>query len=312
METFAQLSVPKYRHIKNTFEIFDARVTRLNTAINVNTKHVNRMKDIRIRVHKLLKSHKLYNDLDFMIIKKSDPINGDIPYETLELLEKLSRPRKKDLKETLLKVNQMIRTITSDYYYKENSYKLNRYAELMEYRKNICCLLKNTKFPTDPQLCHRFAPCEKKIVNIWEIPRGDKPYSRILKIDFDETTIKLARPQYLYIRNTIHFFFRLRYYYIQKAHEKGRWTDKELQQIYTTIDNINKKLIHLQELERISKGSVPYDEITSEAIPRNKTILQYINSIELPKRKRLEDALKTYQSYLGEIQKRIGYQKSKE
>lgn len=311
METFVQLSVPKYRHIKNTFEIFDARVARLNTAINVNTKYVNRMKDIRIRVHKLLKSHKLYNELDFMIIKKGDPINGDIPYETLELLDKLSRPRKKDLKETLLKVNQMIRTITSDYYYKENNYKLNRYAELMEFRKNICCLLKNTKFPTDPQSCHRFAPCEKKIVNIWEIPRGDKPYSRILKIDFDETIIKLAHPQYLYIRNTINFFFRLRYYYIQKTQEKGRWTDKELKQIYTTIDNINKKLIHLQELERISKRSVLYDEITSENIPRNKTTLQYTNSIELPKRTRLEDALKTYQSYLREIQKRIGYQKSK-
>lgn len=305
-----QLSAPKYRHIKNTFEIFDSRIKRLDTEINVNTKYIKRMKDIRMRVHKLLKSHKLYNELDFMIIKKSDPINGDIPDETLEMLEKLSKPRQKDLKETLKKVNQMIRSITNDYYYKENNYKLNRYAELMDFRSNICCLLKNRKFSTDIQPCFRFASCDKKIINIWEIPTGIKPYSRILKIDFDETSIKLARPQFLYIINTIAFFWRLRNYYIQKAKENGRWTDKQLRQIYITIDNINKKLIYLQHLGQIVKKSSQNEDIP-EAIAENKTIVKYTNDIELPKRKRLEDALKTYQSYLAEIQKRMGHRKSK-
>lgn len=309
LETSVQLSDPKYRHIKNTFEIFDSRIKRLDTEINVNTKYVKRMKDIRIRVHKLLKSHKLYNEQDFMIIKKSDPVNGYIPDETLELLEKLSKPRQKDLKETLIKVNHLIREITSDYYYKENKYKLNRYAELMDYRSNICCLLKNTKFPNETQPCFRFAPCEKKIIDIWEIPTGTKPFSRILKIDFDETSIKLARPQYLYIINTIAFFWRLRNYYLQKANENGRWTDKQLRQIYITIDNINKKLIYLQQLGQIVKRSSQNENI-SETVAKNETFTKYTNDIELPKRKRLEDALVTYQSYLAEIQKRIEYQKS--
>ncbi|CAG9803930.1 unnamed protein product [Chironomus riparius] len=312
MDTPMPLSVPKYRHVKNTFEIFDARVSRLDKMINVNTKYINRMKDIRNRVRKLLMSHKMYNELDFIIMNKSDPINGDIPDETLEKLQKLSKPRQRDLKETLMKVNQMIRAITSDHYYKENNYKLNRYAELMEYRKNICCLLKNAKFPTEIRPCFRFASCEKKIINIWQIPTGDKPYSRILKVDFDETTIKLAHPQLLYILNTITFFLRLRYYYIQKANEIGRWTDKELNQIYTTIDNINKKLIHLQQLEQIAKTSSLYHEVISEPSAENKTIMQYTHSIDLPKRKRLEDALKTYQSYLVKIQKRTGYRKKQE
>ncbi|XP_070493312.1 uncharacterized protein MCAP_0864-like [Chironomus tepperi] len=308
MEKIVQLSVPKYTHIKDTFQIFDARVKRLDGQINVNTKYFNRMKEIRTRVHKHLKSHKLYNKLDSMIIRKSDPIYGDIPDETLELLDKLSKPRKKDLKETLLKVNQMIRAITSDYYYQLNKLKLKRYAELMEYRKNICCLLDGRKFPTDIQSCHRFAPCEKKIVNIWEIPTGDKPYSRLLKIDFDETSLKLARPQYLCIRSSIAFFMRLKYYYLQKASEKGRWSDMELRQISIIIDNIDKKLNHLQQLEQTVKRSSLYND---EAIPEHNTekklIVKYTNDLELPKRKRLEDALKTYQLYIAEIQKRMEY-----
>lgn len=316
MDPITILASPKYAHIKNTYEIFDTRLNLLKErrtylkALN----NLAQVKIIRSRVWNLLKSHKLYNELDFHLQKKSDPINGEIPFETLKALLELSKPRSRDLRFALRKVNQMIRIIKNDHYFQENKHKMKRYDELLEHRRKICCMLAKYKFVADSPMCYRFAPCTKKIIDVLEIPIENKPNSRMLRFDFDDRTNKLAYPHYKKLQSAIQFFIRLKQINQLKVKENVMMTKDEVLQIETIIQSIKEKIEFLQKIEKnmIDDGIIPQKaKAESTGGVNKKTFQGFTNPLAIPRRKRLENSLIFYDQYLNELLKRKFYGKYK-
>lgn len=312
---------PKYTVVKSTFKMFKSRVKTIsaNPEMSQNIhrqKYLNEMERMRDRVHKLLQSYSQYKPEE----PSHDSSTGYIPEEILEAMKALSKPPKRFVKATLIKINELIRAIQDDYQFMKNEYKRRRYNELIQFRKQVCCILSHYSMSPPPsEHCFRFAPCSTKLAAIYGVRTDTQNQqtrlelkSRVLEFDFDDDLIELALPTYCRIKETHKFFVNLA---DRLSNRLNLFKDslEEKERLMVVLEDVIRRRDYLDALtaeiirrkkirsEDEDKQMTSGQEVLGTFDKRFEAFTPFSHYLELPSRKKLRESLVFHDNLLRKI-----------
>lgn len=326
-ERNASPSRPKFPVVKETYEIFDKRVTRIAADVGYkeNIHRLNyfkKMKKLRSRMLRLLETYPQYLPEP----GKYDPSKAYIPPEQEKRLQRLSTPPKRFVKQTLILINQLIRSILDDHQFHSNEFKVDRVCELMRYRKQVCRLFLGYEKSPEPSIyCLRFRPCSLKMTPIHAVvqpsltvSKKNLPYlrkfkTRMLKFKFDEDTNNLALPSYQRVNATHELHFKFldqikQQLLIDQVHNESYEKKSKLIEMSELVLNRLRFLEGLKnEIENI-RGIKSENEEDIEIKPGGYlhnflSFEQYDSYLEFPSKAKLQEARKYQNELLIKVKK---------
>lgn len=293
---------PKYQLVKNTFDIIKNRVVEFSadTGLKKNVHRLEEFKKMQKLLKRIEKLLKTYNEYESEV-EQHDPTTANIPEALEKTMQRLAMPRKKFVKATLKKINEMILGV--------QDHRLTRI------RKQVCCLY--SKYPRSPvasEHCFRFKPCSTKTAAIYGCTissTNPQIKSRTLEFNFDDDTIRIALPSLLRINTALEFYKNL---FQGLSHQLLTFQDKierkeKLIEILTQIEKRRDFLVGIKDEIECRRKHKPKSETETQETKETKQkadkgiflmnfFVPFSRFLELPSRSKLQNMLSYHKNLL--------------